>query len=68
MTSGNCLPDCPPPCADWKSASLGTLCRASACADASGRRRPTVGYGRGVPRPFSRHAGSYEWRLFAWYP
>ena len=63
----NYLPDYPPPYADWKSASLGTLCRASVpgarplgpwpCADASGRRRPTrgrrptAGYGRGAASP-----------------
>jgi hypothetical protein len=43
-----------PLCADWKSASPGTLCRASACADAPGRRRPVAGYGRGKPRPTVR--------------
>jgi len=43
-----------PLCADWKSAFLGTLCRALACADAPGRRRPTAGR-RPMAGDFSRH-------------
>jgi len=38
---------------------MGTLCRASACADAPGRQRPTAGR-RPMAGDFSRHAGSYN--------
>jgi len=53
-----------PLCADWKSAFLGTLCRASACADAPGRRRPTVDR-RPMAGDFSRHVGSYRCALIS---
>jgi hypothetical protein len=53
----NYLPDWPAAMRDWKSAFLGTLCRASACADAPGRRRPTAGQ-RPMAGDFSRHVGN----------